>query len=156
MMADAMELRDAKLLENFKEVRPCPAIVERDETMMFLGDKQLRGKNFLLLGQAIPRRPCIQSDFADGGRRRIQQGLFEPRGAVVRPFVDEERMEADGGMDVRLFAEFCNSLPFREMRRVGENAFDAMRATVLQDCRKGILYAAVRQMGMCIVERKQS
>ena len=156
MMADAMELRDAKLLENFKEVRPCPAIVERDETMMFLGDKQLRGKNFLLLGQAIPRRPCIQSDFADGGRRRVQQGLFEPRGAVVRPFVDEEWMEADGGMDVRLFAEFCNSLPFREMRRVGENGFDAVRTTVLQDCRKGILYAAIRQMGMCVVERKQS
>ena len=55
MMADAMELRDAELLENFKEVRPCPAVVKRDETLLAFCDKQLRGKDFLLLRQIITR-----------------------------------------------------------------------------------------------------
>ena len=122
--------------------------------MVLFGHKQLRGKNFLLLWQRVSRRPCVQSDFADGGRRRIQQGLFEPCRAVVRPFVDEERMEADGGMDVRLFSKRDDGCPFGEMRGVGENAFHAVRTAVLQDFGEGILQAAVRQMGMCIVEGK--
>ncbi len=53
MMADAMEFCDVELLEKFKEIGPCPAVVKRDETMMLFGYKQLRGKDFFLLWQIV-------------------------------------------------------------------------------------------------------
>ncbi len=65
-------------------------------------------------------------------------------------------MEPESGMDIRLFTEFYNCFPFREMRGIGKNPFDTMRTTVLQDFVDGILQAAVRQMGMGIIEGKHS
>ncbi len=84
------------------------------------------------------------------------QGLFKPCGTVVRPFIDEEWMEPESGMDIRLFVESYNCFPFREMCGVGENPFDAMRTAVLQDFVDGILQAAVRQMGMGVIQGKHS
>ena len=55
MMADAMELRDVELLEKFEEIGPCPAVVKRDETPLPFRNKQLRGKDFLLLWQIVTR-----------------------------------------------------------------------------------------------------
>ena len=65
-------------------------------------------------------------------------------------------MEPEGRMNVQIVCKFCNGLPFREMRGICQNSPDAVQTAVLQDFREGILKAAVRQMGMGVVERKHN
>lgn len=151
-MADPVELRDAQLLENRKEVSPGFTVVNRDEPVVFSCNHQLLLHALDLFFQAIPSIPCIKSDFADGCAWMLFQQFLEVNFPLRVPLLDIERMDAYCGDDKGLASEVEDRFPVLGLCGVGDDSPDAIVLRDLEDVRELFPDSQVGQVGVCVVE----